>query len=120
MHEIDQDLTAAERTLAHWAKNYPELARTAATAKAEYELAYEGAYDEIANRAVPEGKKPLSVDAIKAKATLQCEKQLREHSRAEVELKIASKLIGIAETTLTSIQTRAGLEKIDAGLSAYR
>ncbi len=120
LHEIDQDLKAAELTLGHWAKKYPEVARAEATANVEYELAYEKAYDDISTLPVPEGQKAPTVDAIKAKATLACEKQLRDYRAAKSELAIANKLIGIAETTLTSIQTRTSLERIEAGVSGYR
>ena len=120
LHELEADLKAAEQTLNHWQKNFGTVAQQAYSTETEYEIASQAAYDEIAAMPPPEGQKPLTVDAIKAKAFLKCEQKYREYRQAKSDLVVANKIIGIAETTLTSIQTRAGLSRIESGLSGYR
>jgi len=116
LHEIDADLKTAEATLRHWETKYPDVARGDAQAKIEFELAWADAIDKI-TKAVPEGGKQPTVAVMDAEATRICAAQLRAKREAEAESEIAKKLIGIAETTLTSIQTRAKLDLIEAGLS---
>lgn len=116
LHEIDADLKTAEATLRHWETKYPEVARNEAQAKIDYELAWATAIDKITAN-VPEGGKLPTVAVMEADATRQCATELRKKREAEAEAEIAKKLIGIAETTLTSIQSRARLELIEAGLA---
>lgn len=116
LFEIDSDLKTAEATLRHWETKYPEVVRREARAKVDYELAWAAAVDAI-TRNVPEGGKQPTVAVLEAEATRICSKELTEKRLAEAEAEIGKKLIGIAETTLTSIQSRAKLELIEAGLA---
>jgi len=119
LHEIDADLKTAEATLHHWEKTYPTLARAESNAKYAFEDAWADAVKEITD-SIPEGAKAPTVAVLDAEATKKCSVQLKAKRLAEAELDIAKKLIGIAETTLTSIQTRSKLELIEAGLSGAR
>lgn len=117
LHEIDADLKTAEATLRHWEKKYPEVARNAAAAAFNKESAWADAVDEIKARPVPEGQKAPTIPMIEAEATKKCSDKIKAKMNADAELDIAKRLIGIAETTLTSIQTRAKLDLIEAGLA---
>jgi hypothetical protein len=57
------------------------------------------------------------VPVVEARATKKCIKEITEKRNAEAEAEIAKKLIGIAETTLSAIQTRAGLARMELGLA---
>ena len=115
LHEIDADLKTAEAVLHHWESKYPKIARDEATAKVEHELAWANAIDKIVTES--DGGKLPTVAVMEAEATKRCAGTLRAKREAEAEADIAKKLIGIAETTLTSIQTRVKLEVIKKGLS---
>lgn len=116
LHEIDSDLKTAEATLRHWETKFPQIARNEANAKYSFETAWADAIDEIVT-SVPKDAKQPTVAVMDAEATRKCSEQLKNKREAEAEMEIAKKLIGIAETTLTSIQTRAKLDLIEAGLS---
>lgn len=116
LHEIDADLKAAEQTLNHWQQTYPGVIRREADAKVAYETAWADAIKMIVDN-VPEGGKLPTVAVIEAEATQKCVAQITEKRVAEAEAEIAKRLIGIAETTLTSIQTRAKLAQIEMSLS---
>lgn len=116
LHEIDSDLQTAEKTLHHWETTYPGLIRAEANAKIEYEMAIARVVDEISKR---EGKQP-TVAVMEAEATLRCAKEIKQRRLAEAEAEIGKKLIGIAETTLSSVQSRLKLAQIEAGLSGMR
>lgn len=118
LHEIEDDLKKAQGTLDHWSANFAKVARAAYDTETEYDLAYQDAIDDYSKPV--EGQKAPTVDAVKAKAFIKCEQLYRDYRQAKSDLVIANKLIGIAETTLTAIQTRAGLSKIEAGLTGYR
>lgn len=116
LHEIDADLKAAETTLNHWYRTFPAVIRKEAEAKVAYEQAWADAIEAVA-AAVPAGEKAPTVPVMEARATKKCIAQITAKRNAESEAEIAKKLIGIAETTLTSIQTRAKLAQIESGLS---
>lgn len=115
LHEIDADLITAEKTLSLWGDKYPDLVRKEMNTNVTYEMAFKAAYDRISKPV--EGQKAPTVDAINSKAALECEKEYRAYREAKAEMDIAKKLIGIAETTLSSIQTRAKLSQIEMGLA---
>jgi hypothetical protein len=117
LHEIDSDLKTAEATLSHWERTFPDLIRAEANAKVDYELAWAEAVKKITG-AVKEGEKPPTVAVLEAEATRICASQIKAKRTAEAEAEIAKKLIGIAETTLTSVQSRLKLVEIEQGLSA--
>lgn len=116
LHEIDSDLKTAEATLRHWEVKYPDVARAEAKANVDFEVAWANAIDGIMS-AVPENAKAPTVAVLEAEATRKCAEELKKKRETAAEMEIAKKLIGIAETTLTSIQTRAKLDLIEAGLS---
>jgi hypothetical protein len=116
LYEIDADLKTAEQTLNHWYATFPSVIRKEADAKVAYEAAWADAIKMIVDN-VPEGGKMPTVAVIEAEATQKCIKEITEKRNAEAEAEIAKKLIGIAETTLTSIQTRAGLARMELGLA---
>lgn len=113
LHEIDADLKVAEATLNHWQKTYPQIIRDEANAKIALETAWATVIDEVSKR---EGKQP-TVAVMEAEASLRCVAEMKAKRQAEAEADIAKKLIGIAETTLTSIQTRVKIAQIESGLS---
>ena len=117
--DLNGALVNAERTLAHWEQIYPGIIRAEANAKVQYEVAWADAVTLITGRVV-EGQKQPTVAVLEAEATRICADKIKAKRLAEAEAEIAKKLIGIAETTLTSIQTRASLERIEAGVSGYR
>ncbi len=117
LHEINSDLLTAEKTLLHWQQTYPGIARSEATAKVAYELAWADAVDQITATYAAKELKPPTVAVLEAEATQKCASEIKAKRMAEAEAEIAKKLIGIAETTLTSIQTRAKLEQIEQALS---
>jgi len=117
---ISQDLITAEKTLAHWAVEYPKVAKAETDASIAFEIAWAEALQLIDARDVPEGKKKPTVGIQEAEAMVMCAKELGEKKRTAVDLDIAKKLIGIAETTLTSIQTRVKIEQMDLALSGTR
>ncbi len=119
LHEINSDLKTAESTLSHWERTFPEIIRAEARAKVAYEVAWADTIKAITDN-VPEGGKSPVVDVLKAEATQKCAKELKDKKFAEAEAEIAKKLIGIAETTLTSVQSRLKLEQIELGLNGQR
>lgn len=116
LHEINGDLKTAEATLKHWETNFPNIIRTEASAKVEYETAWADAIKTITD-AVPDGNKQPTVAVLEAEATRICAEKIKAKRMAEAEAEIAKKLIGIAETTLTSIQTRVKIEQMEMSLS---
>lgn len=114
--EIERELKKCEQTLYHWQSTYPNIVRGEMGAKVAYEIAWAEAIDKI-TKAIPEGGKAPTVAVMEAEATRICAKELRAKREAEAEAEIAKKLIGIAEMTLTSIQTRAKLTQIELGLA---
>ncbi len=120
LHEINADLKTAESTLSHWERTFPDLIRTEANAKVKYELAWADAVDEIMATYATKELKPPTVAVMEAEATQKCASELKAKRMAEAEAEIAKKLIGIAEVTLTSVQSRLKLATIEAGLSGMR
>lgn len=117
LHDLNSDLLTAEKTLSHWEQNYPNIIRSEASAKVAYELAWADAVEQItATYAAKELKAP-TVAVLEAEATQKCANEIKAKRMAEAEAEIAKKLIGIAETTLTSIQTRVKLETMEMSLS---
>lgn len=117
---ISQDLITAEKTLAHWSVEYPKVAKAEADASIAFELAWSQALQLIDAREVPDGKKKPTVGIQEAEATVMCSKELTNKKLTAVDLDVAKKLISIAETTLTSIQTRVKIEQMDLALSGTR
>lgn len=115
LYEIDSDLKTAEATLDHWGKLYPKLIRDEANAKVEYEAAWADAIKQITDN-VPEGQKQPTIAVLEAEATQISIMELKAKRLAEAEAEIAKKLIGIAETTLTSIQTRSKIALAEMNL----
>lgn len=120
LHEISADLKTAESTLTLWEREYPKLARAEATASVYFETAWADAIQLVDAKEIPAGGKKPTVGVMEAEATTICQAALKAKRFAAAELDIAKKLIGIAETTLTSIQTRVKLEQIEAALNGYR
>lgn len=120
LHEIDADLKTAEATLSHWEKTFPELIRAEADAKVKYELAWADAVDEITATAAAKDQKAPTVAVLESLATQKCANEIKAKRMAEAEAEIAKKLIGIAETTLTSVQSRLKLAQIEQGLNGNR
>lgn len=116
LYEIDADLKTAEATLAHWEKRYPEVARKDAEAAIEHELKWADAIARIIHRELPEGTKPPTVAVMEAEATALCANEIKAKRLAAADLDIAKKLIGIAETQLTSIQTRSRISLAEMSL----
>lgn len=120
LHEIDSDLRTAEATLSHWERTFPDLIRTEANAKVKYELAWADAVEKITSEHTAAGLKSPTVAVLEAEATQKCANEIRAKRMAEAEAEIAKKLIGIAETTLTSVQSRLKLVQIEQGLNGQR
>lgn len=120
LHEIDADLRTAEATLSHWERTFPNVIRTEASAKVTYELAWADAIDQITATYAAKELKPPTVAVLEAEATQKTANELKAKRQAEAEAEIAKKLIGIAETTLTSVQSRLKLAQIEQGLNGQR
>lgn len=119
LHEINADLKNAEATLSLWERKFPDIIRAEANAKVQYELAWADAIKAVTD-AVPEGQKAPVVAVMEAEATKRCSEEIKAKRLAEAEAEIAKKLIGIAETTLTSVQSRLKLAQIEQGLNGQR
>lgn len=120
LHEIDADLKNAEATLSLWERKFPQLIRDEANAKVAYELAWADAVDQITATYAAQDKKAPTVAVLEAEATQKCANEIKAKRMAEAEAEIAKKLIGIAETTLTSVQSRLKLAQIEQGLNGQR
>lgn len=120
LHEINSDLKTAESTLKHWESTYPGLVRAEAKAKADHEIEWAQTIEQIVAEYTAKDAKLPTVGVLEAEATKRCADKIRAKRMAEAEVEIGKKLIGIAETTLTSIQSRLKLEQIEAGLSGVR
>lgn len=120
LHEISADLKTAESTLSLWERKYPELARAEAVTAVQYESAWSDAIQLIDAKELKEGQKKPTVGVMEAEATTICQAELKAKRFAATELAIAKQLIGIAETQLSSIQTRVKIEQIDAALNGHR
>jgi hypothetical protein len=117
LHEIDSDLRTAESTLTHWATRYPALAKAAVESRIRYDLAWADAIRSITDEAAQKGEKLPTLPVQDALATQKVAKQMTEARQAEADLDVAKKLIAIAETTLSSIQTRAKLSSMEMSLA---
>lgn len=117
LHEIDSDLKTAEATLNHWATKYPALAQAAWQSRVSYDLAWADAIKSITDKAAANGEKLPTLPVQDAMATQIVAKQMTDARQAEADLDVAKKLIAIAETTLSSIQTRAKLSSMEMALA---
>ena len=92
--DIERELVKAEQALYVMQGKYPKTASRAANARYVYDQAWATAVDEIAHRAVAEGKKPPTVAAIEAEATLTVKEEMREARYAEADLDAVTALSG--------------------------
>ncbi len=116
-HELDAELKDIEAVLLNVQKEFPEIARNAAQKRFAYEIARAKAMDEIENTPLAEGQKKPTVDAIKAKADLKIEQEMRETRDATAELDIAKMVFESVKTRLTSIQTRSRMTQAEMALA---
>jgi len=115
--DIERELVKAEQALYVMQGKYPKTASRAANARYVYDQAWATAVDEIAHRAVAEGKKPPTVAAIEAEATLTVKEEMREARYAEADLDAAKKHLDTLQAILSSVQTRAKLATLEMSLA---
>lgn len=116
LQELDKDLRDIETTLSNIAREYPQIARDAAQARYDYEMASAQATWDIDHRALAEGEKKPTIPAIEAEVTLKVADEKLKTRMTEAELDIARKLIANLESRLSSTQSRAKLSLIERGL----
>lgn len=117
MNDIEKELRKCEQALYEMQVRYPQLASKAANARYVYDQAWATAIDEIAHRAVQDGKKPPTVAAMEAEATLMVKDEMREARYAEADLDAGKKHLDTLQAILSSIQTRAKLQQIEMSLA---
>lgn len=117
LHEIDSELKRCEQALYEMQVRYPQLASKAANARYIYDQAWATAMDEIAHRAVADGKKPPTVAAAEAEATIKVADEMREARYAEADLDAGKKHLDTLQAILSSVQTRAKLTQIEMSLA---
>ncbi len=117
MNEIEKELRKCEQALYDMQSKYPSLASKAANARYVYDQAWAEAINEIAHRAVVDGKKPPTVAASEAEATLAVADEMREARYAEADLDAAKKHMDTLQSILSSVQTRAKLVQIEMSLA---
>lgn len=117
LHEIDSELKRCEAALYEMQVKYPKLASTAANARYVYDQAWATAIDEITHRVVVEGKKPPTVAAAEAEATLTVADEMREARYAEADLDAGKKHLDTLQAILSSVQTRARMEQMEMSLA---
>lgn len=115
--DIERELVKAEQSLYVMQVEYPKAASRAANARYVYDQAWATAVDEIAHRAVADGKKPPTVAATEAEATLMVKDEMQEARYAEADLDSAKKHLDTLQAILSSVQTRAKLATIELGLA---
>jgi hypothetical protein len=117
MNDIEKELRKCEQALYEMQVKYPQLASKAANARYIYDQAWATAMDEIAHRAVADGKKPPTVAAAEAEATIKVADEMREARYAEADLDAGKKHLDTLQAILSSIQTRAKLTQIEMSLA---
>ena len=115
--QLEKDLREIEQLLYNAQSTYPEIARTAAQARFDYEMAKAQAVFDIDSRAVADGTKKPTLPVQDAEATLMIAKEKEAARIPEAELDIARKTIDSIESRLSSIQTRAKLTHIEMALA---
>lgn len=116
-HELDSELKEIESVLLNVQQTFPEIARTAAKKRFEYEIAKAKAFDEIERTPLADGQKKPTVAAMEAAVDLKIEKEMRETRDATAELEIAKVVFDSVKTRLTSIQTRSRMTQAEMALA---
>lgn len=116
-HELDNELRDIEAVLLNVQKEFPKIARDAAQKRFNYEIARAKAMDEIENMPLAEGQKKPTVDAIKAKADLKIQEEMKATRDATAELELSKMVFESVKTRLTSIQTRARMTRAEMELT---
>ena len=119
LSNIDNDLLELEKQLSGLSVKYPDLARSAASARIAYEIDYANAIDLITHVATVADKK-LSVAEKDSQATIRSAKTMETYRMADAELDGVKKQIDILQSILMSTQSRVKLELIDRGLTNYQ
>jgi hypothetical protein len=119
LSNIDNDLLALEKQLSEISLKYPDLARTAASARIAYEIDYANAIDLITHEAIVADKK-LSVAEKDSQATIRSAKTMEAYRMADAKLDGVKKQIDILQSILMSTQSRVKLELIERGLTDHR
>lgn len=117
MHELEKDLKEIEATLSQIALTYPKIARDAAQARFAYDIAYAEMIETIDHRALANGEKRPTRDAVANEATLAVKDVMLTARLAEAELDISQRLMKNLESRLSSTQSRAKLYLIEAGVT---
>lgn len=117
LHEIDSELKRCEQALYEMQVKYPQLASKAANARYIYDQAWANAIDEITHRAVADGKKPPTVAAAEAEATIKVADEMREARYAEADLDAGKKHLDTLQAILSSVQSRARMVQIEMSLA---
>lgn len=115
--QLEKELREIEQHLYNVQSTYPQIARTAAQARFDYEMAKAQAVFDLDGRAIAEGAKKPTLPVMDAEATLMIRKEKEAARIAEAELDIARKAIDNLESRLSSIQTRAKLTHIEMALA---
>jgi hypothetical protein len=115
--DIERELREFEQQLYDVQSTYGEIARNAARARFEYDIAWADAIDELEHRVVPEGQKKPTVEVMKAQATKMVAAKMEAARMAEVELEIAKKTIDNIHSRLSSCQTRSKMTQIELSLA---
>lgn len=120
LHELDKDLVRCESTLSNIEQRYGNLARAAANARYVYDQAWADAILNIHDDYLKQDKKLPTVAVMDATATVMVKEQMQAVRHAEADLDAIKKLLDTTQSILTSIQTRAKLAQIEAGLTSTR
>jgi hypothetical protein len=116
---IDADLRELETQLSALSLKYPDLARSAASARIAYEIDYANAIDLVTHEAIVADKK-LSVADKESQATIRSAVTMETYRMADAELDAAKKQIDVLQSILMSTQSRVKLELVEKGISAYQ
>ncbi len=116
LHAIDNDLLKCEKALQEMQNQYGQIASDAANARYVYDQAYADAVIEIANR---EFEKKPTVPVLEAMATKAVANEQKAAREAESKLDAAKKHIVTLSTIVSSVQTRAGIMRVERELDRY-
>lgn len=119
LSNIDNDLLELEKQLSVLSREYPNLARCAASARIHYEIDYANAIDLITHEAIRTETK-MTVAEKEAQAVIRTALTMETYRMAEAELDGAKKQLDVLQSILSSTQSRVKLELIERGLTNFQ
>lgn len=119
LHTLNDELYASERALRDAAADYRTLARDAAEKRVKYDIEWAKAILLIHYKCDRDSVK-LNVGEKEALAVGQCEQVLTECRISEALVDAAKKHLDAEQSILSSIQSRARLQQVEASLTNYK